>query len=50
MNNEIQYDPETGYPLDPGTGEVLDPVTLQPLNPGGGNEYVPDNEEEDHDA
>ena len=50
VNNEIQYDPETGYPLDPGTGEVLDPVTLQPLNPGGGNEYVPDNEEEDHDA
>ncbi|MCR4909154.1 MAG: cell division protein FtsI [Lachnospiraceae bacterium] len=31
--NEILYDPETGYPLDPATGEVLDPETLQPVNP-----------------
>ncbi|XME02665.1 peptidoglycan D,D-transpeptidase FtsI family protein [Lachnospiraceae bacterium C1.1] len=30
--NEIKYDEETGYPLDPATGEVLDPVTLQPIN------------------
>ncbi|MCR4591123.1 MAG: cell division protein FtsI [Lachnospiraceae bacterium] len=50
VNNEIQYDPETGYPLDPGTGEVLDPVTLQPLNPGGGNEYNPEIDSEEHDA
>ena len=50
VDNEIQYDPETGYPLDPATGEVLDPVTLLPVNPGGGNEYVPEEEEEEHDA
>lgn len=46
VDNEIQYDPETGYPLDPGTGEVLDPVTLQPLNRENDNEYEP----EEHDA
>ncbi len=32
-NSEIQYDPDTGYPLDPATGELLDPETLQPVNP-----------------
>lgn len=30
--NEIQYDPETGYPLDPNTGQVLDPDTLLPID------------------
>ncbi len=30
--NEIRYDEETGYPIDPSTGEVLDPVTLLPVN------------------
>ncbi len=51
VNNEIQYDPETGYPLDPATGEVLDPVTLLPLNPGGGgNEYIPEENDAEHDA
>ena len=29
---EIQYDPETGYPIDPTTGELLDPETGQPIN------------------
>jgi len=28
----IQYDPETGFPIDPNTGEVLDPVTLLPID------------------
>ena len=42
VDNEIQYDPETGYPLDPATGEVLDPVTLLPINPDAGNEYAPE--------
>ena len=30
--NVIQYDPGTGYPIDPNTGELLDPVTLQPVD------------------
>ncbi len=38
--NEIRYDPETGYPLDPATGEVLDPDTLQPIN--GNTSMLPD--------
>ena len=29
---EIQYDPETGYPIDPTTGLVLDPQTGQPID------------------
>lgn len=33
--NVIQYDPETGFPIDPNTGEVLDPQTLLPINGGG---------------
>lgn len=28
----INYDPETGYPIDPNTGEVLDPETLLPIS------------------
>ncbi|MCR5748441.1 MAG: cell division protein FtsI [Lachnospiraceae bacterium] len=28
----IQYDPGTGYPIDPNTGEVLNPDTLQPID------------------
>ncbi len=30
--NEIQYDPETGFPIDPNTGEVLDPETGYPID------------------
>lgn len=30
--NVIQYDPETGYPIDPNTGELLDPDTLLPID------------------
>jgi len=43
VNNVIEYDPETGYPLDPATKEVLDPVTLLPINPGETEEqYAPE--------
>jgi len=30
--NVIRYDPETGFPIDPNTGEILDPVTLMPVD------------------
>ena len=30
--NVIQYDPATGFPIDPNTGEILDPVTLLPVD------------------
>ncbi len=30
---EIKTDPETGYPIDPTTGELLDPNTGQPVDP-----------------
>ncbi len=44
VNNVIQYDQATGYPLDPATGEVLDPVSLLPLNPENAEEeeYAPE--------
>ncbi len=37
--NIIRYDPETGYPLDPATGQVLNPITLLPLD--GVNDSLP---------
>ncbi len=30
--NVIQYDPETGFPIDPNTGEILNPDTLLPID------------------
>lgn len=30
--NKISYDAETGYPIDPNTGQVLDPETLLPID------------------
>ncbi len=35
ITHQINYDPETGYPIDPNTGEVLDPETLLPIEGGG---------------
>ena len=29
---QIDYDAETGYPIDPNTGELLDPNTYMPLD------------------
>lgn len=35
VKQEIKYDEETGYPIDPNTGEILDPNTLKPIDGTG---------------
>ena len=44
---EVQIDPETGYAIDPYTGEFLDPETGRPINPGSGLIQGPETSEEE---
>lgn len=49
--NVIRYDEQTGYPIDPNTGQILDPQTLLPIDgnasfmtPSGGDDEYADEE------